>query len=724
MIDSELVDLVPELLENNSEMAFFARWVEEISSKQQVNRRLIILSDSGLSVCSSKSFTKTPTRNKFLSWFDLKRLNLIQSDTLKFYFLNNEKSIEATVAFITEDPRNVIDLIGQHLVNILNPDEYPNIDIPNFRFSDFSPSIFRSLLHLMAKALADYKFSDDIISLVNTYHLFLESGSSCLNTGIFQNSKYLDLIFDTLNFAPQITSVVFPQNKSTFSHWPNFLYLLKRSRYIQNVITNEIIDDKFSILQSFTKENYKGVFNSIGFNCPKMTQNEFDIAIKLIENLGIHNITFGSLTPRFNSVKLLNNFHNLYNNISSLTLDHITKINFPLVLQTFKNLTHLGVTFCKLELSKVLSFICAQTNYTIESFDFAGNIYSTPINITNRVLPKNVKKLGFNNVEFYGITLQILFEFLINQKRDKEHQISISLSNLKIDDQVLSSFFQYLLSYCKNAQKLLYSPNYGKNDFQCNSPNGSQKNLHLHSFCELEWDNNDTYYPIIPFCSQSNTITKLSLNGSINENDNNLIQYLISFIACNKTCTELNIAGSIKHSFSSHVLNLIFQAIKLDNRVIKRLNLRNHSYDNANLDSLADALMSNRNIEYINFSNNGIHDKSVWHRFFSKLTGRGKPLDFPIPIAEFSNMASNGKITTPEIEEIMKMIYSIKKGSSDVNIPQNTIECTNYNDDVAHFEFEYKFKEDVDDIAAVRNFFENGLKIETLLNDIKKPAHA
>ena len=188
------------------------------------------------------------------------------------------------------------------------------------------------------------------------------------------------------------------------------------------------------------------------------------------------------------------------------------------------------------------------------------------------------------------------------------------------------------------------------------------------------WDGNEANFAIFKFLDRCKNLTYLSLNGCFNSsNCGKLVQYLLAFISCTRSCNEISIAGTIMHRIPSDLLEMIVNSLKSDQRVIKKINLSGHNYRPETLTVLSDTLMTNRFIEYVDFSSNGILKKESWSNFFRRLVSRGKTVDFPIPQNEFAEMIQTKAMTHEDLEDFTSLINLIKRRNSQVNLPPDSI---------------------------------------------------
>lgn len=636
----------------------FAQWVKKIHKYRQTTR-LLVFSDSCLElwkttvISQSKEFVKT----KSFSWFALTSID-VEKKKFKFSFSKDFKPM--TVLY--DQPTNLLNALGNLFSNIYLPSEYPRIQgEPNFSQNNFAIDPTKSgLTRLKAKLLEKNSETEEIVSLFNTFKNFVYSGMTTFNLGLFENSQYIEYLLDSLSFVPHITSAVFRYSKKSKPHWSEYFYLLQNSKYIECVTTFEDITDDFYNLSQLNQSSFSSSIKTLEFGNSDLSDKEIAVIAQVYRNCNVPNIKFiettNAMAPfRKNLTSFTNNSH-----FKSVTLDKIIIISLYTTLKLLKNVEKIGFTSCGLEISEAIQTICGLNGYlNIKSFDFSGNISRYPLPESTLYLPKNLEELKLNNITYTGNSLQVLLAFLAAQKLD--NNFSIELNFINLEQLKWESFFKFTDVFSKRKSNITIPKEESPKEF---------------SFRSVYWENNPINESIFSFFERSAVLKTLSFEGCDLSADPKFIPHLRSFIHNTETCTELNISGVHRHSLKNEDLESIIMEFKRDKRSIKRILISHHYYEPSTLDILADTLMMNRVIEYVDFTNNKLVEKKAWIRFFQKLLSRGTPLDFPIPQYEFCEMLVSQEITSDELHNLLVMIKAIQKGNN-VNIPSETIQPTN-----------------------------------------------
>lgn len=727
MIRKDIEPFLCEIIKNDIEEVHLAQWVDKINSHNHLDRRLLVFTDSGFALCRTKTFSKVPEITKFFSWFNLQSVEL-NENIFKFIFESEEQ--ERIISFSFEQTNELLDVLCQHLANILIPSEYPQILVGhNFSIENYNTIPMTSgLSRLKANVFYDHEENDEIRSLFDSYSNFLTSGMTKLNLGLFGDSSFIGIIIDSLNVVPHITSVVFPSTKNSSSHWLEFRDLLKYSRYVNEIITHEAITKDFYSINSIKQDEFSEKIETITFGNPNLSDKEVDVITNLYKKANIKNIKFINAKRAMLSFKNNLNTFVSNSNFKSVTLDKILSLKVLTTLRLLRNVEKVGITGCDIEISEAIPVICSLNGIiNTKSIDLSDNKCHFPLSRENLSLPECIEEMIFDNLRFSGISLQVLLAYFECQKSSKKLSIHINNINSIEHDK---EFYQLLFKFGEN---------YSQDDISLTKYiDKSEQNFNLD---KIYFDNNKISKYLLRFFFRNKDLSLLSLNGSDFESDDQIIKELTSFITHTKTLSELRISGNLRYQLSPSKLELILQSFAHDQRSIKRLDISLHNYRQESLDVLSEVLLLNRKIEYVNFTRNNVYNKPTWQSFFKKLMGRGAPLDFPIPHAEFSEMLRSKEITKEELTELINMIDKIKKGNKDIKIPPETINPTPLDDDeeksVNDSNSEVKpiinekskknekFSWEIQDMPVpiinntVFNSFEEEFGIDSLLNQIK-----
>ena len=651
MSEKDSVLNVKELLGNNIEEVYFSQWVTKLNRRNRSDKRFIIVSDSGFKMFNLNKLNKNVQVSKSFSLFDLKSIGLSQLH-VQYCFTRDESLVYVTV--ISQNANELLNAIGKLIVNLLYPEQYPEINVPGFDLSNFKPSYFRGITRLIGALFCNNELSQSMIMLVKTYKSFLLSGNNKLNFGIFNDTPYLNYIVDTLNFVPHVDSVVFPFLSTKKRHWELFQYLILKSTFIRHIETNEILTSSVHQLNYIIPENYHGKIKSLTIGSPNFSISP-SIFLRICETCKIPCL---KISNSIHSKSLSNSLSTLLKgvvqsqNIKSFILNNMKRINSVKVIKYLSKVKNLGLTYCDIELSKFMEEFCLLPDIEIESIDLSGNIFSNVMRDTHLDLPSNLKAINFSSVDFFGISFNSLFSFLISQKREEENGISINLSNLKLDDDQWDKFFDYISKHINS-------------------------DIYHYPFREIIWDNNEIKLPLFQFFEKNTFIKTLSLNGCLGSNSE-IIERLIIFMKNNKTCQELRIAGSLKNSLPAVDLEKIISSLNGNNGVLKKLIISHHEYRNKTLDILAQTLFSNTSIKYVDFTYNSITQPMEWQMFLSQLNIRGVPLEFPFPLNEIGQMLEDCLINNDELTRFFDIMANIHHGNRPNTInPTNTMLNTN-----------------------------------------------
>lgn len=662
MIPKDKESILSEIIKNDIEEVHLAQWVDKINSHNHLDRRLLIFSDSGFALCRPKAFSKVPEITKFFSWFNLQSIEL-NDNTFKFSFNGNDQD-GRSITFSYDQITELLDVLCQHLANILIPSEYPKVLAgANFSIKNYiSVPMISGISRLKANIFFDNEVNDEIRSLIDSYTNFLNSGMTKLNLGLFGESHFIGYVIDSLNVVPHVTSIEFPSTKSSSSHWLEFCDLIRHSRYIKKIITHEKITSDFAQINLIQKNEISKVIESIVFGNLGLKDEEVSIISNLYKKSKFKSIKFLKARTAMCSLKLNLSSFLSNSNFKSITLDKISSINVLTTLSLFRNVEHVGITGCGIEISEAIPVICSLDSIIhIKSINLSWNISNFLLSKTNISLPNCIEEIYLDNVKFKGVTLQAILAFFECQKSPTK--LSLHLNNIVLDADHYQSLFKFAQNYIKRDKSLRNSKSEQnqENPIEC-------FNLH-----KIYWDSNQINKPLLQFFTKNSHLSLLSLNGTDLFYDDQVTNGIINLIKRTKSLNELNIAGNLRYQLQPEKLELILQSFANDQRSIKRLNISMHEYRPETMNVLSDVLMANRSINYVDFTGNGILKKSVWKIFFKKLLRRGTPLELPIPQAEFCEMLKSKEITKDEIIDLLRIINALKKGNKDIKIPPETI---------------------------------------------------
>ncbi|KAH0794435.1 Leucine Rich Repeat family protein [Histomonas meleagridis] len=502
-----------------------------------------------------------------------------------------------------------------------------------------SPPYMRGIARLRARLYAERPTVPE--DLIETYEEFLKSGNNNLDFSQIAVQHYYVPLFDSLLIIPHVTSIELPTTET--AHWKEVGSFLSKSSYISSFTTSERIDAEFPIFLEEIKKCSNKVLKSVTFSCPKITESDITTIVGIVQQCELNNLTIVHSLNR-HCIDILCGHLSKVKSLKSLTIDHVEHIDPIKVICTLPDLEYFGCPHSECELCSIFQTLSTLTDISLKTLNFSGNSFKETFK-KQFTLPRSIHTLILDDVDFLGTSFENLFLKMILKN---PIPLSVSIKRFKIDrSQWLS--FQKKITQCVEMGNL-------------------QMNLQ-----ELYWEGNSLYPNFFSFLEKCKPLTCLSLNGCLNGSETKTIKNLTEFISSTLCVTDLRISGSDNKKISPESLISILNALKNDNRTIRKLDISGNKMDEKVFETLGEVLMSNRAIEYIDFTNSGVTDSTIFTKFFSILLQRGKPLNFPFPISDINKMEKDGLINKDTIKKLRLQADKIINGNPSVQVPLESI---------------------------------------------------
>ncbi|KAH0786509.1 Leucine Rich Repeat family protein [Histomonas meleagridis] len=515
----------------------------------------------------------------------------------------------------------------------------PQLNIP-FPNSDVQiPPFKRAISRLRARLFAERPTVPE--DLIKTYQEFLKSGNTCLDFSQIAVHHYYAPLLDSLLVVPHVTSVEVPTTET--SHWKEIGSFLAKTLNVTSFKTSERIDSHFSEFLEELSQSKNKVLKSVTFSCPKITESDMSTIVGIVQQCEIEDLTIVHCLNR-NTIDVLCKHLTKAPSLKRLTIDHAELIDPIKVICTLPKLDYFGCPHSDCELCSIFQNLSTVTDISLSTLNFSGNSFKDsfkkPIN-----LPPNICKLILDDVDFNGTAFQNLFSKMIFKSPEP---ISLSVKRFKIDKTQWLNFQKTIAQYVEIGN--------------------AQLNIQ-----ELFWDGNNLSPEFFGFLEKCKPLTVLSISGCIDGSETAIIQNLTEFISSTLTVTDLRISGTENKSISTEALITILNSFSNDNRMIRKLDISHNQMNSNVFDTLANVLMSNRAIEYIDFTNSKITDPNIFKKFFTSLLQRGTPLKFPFPTSDIYEMEKNNTIDKTTVNELKTLAEKIEKGNPSIQVPKESI---------------------------------------------------
>ena len=163
----------------------------------------------------------------------------------------------------------------------------------------------------------------------------------------------------------------------------------------------------------------------------------------------------------------------------------------------------------------------------------------------------------------------------------------------------------------------------------------------------------------------------LNIGGCLKPNDQ-IFPTVLDFIENNNSIKSLDLSVTLHTQIPVSSMPLVIATLA-KNKNLLEVDLSGNPIDSTCLQTLTDALMNNRSIKKIVFHMMEVNNADIFKNFFSKLSKRGVPLEFPYPAFDIRRFLNQKSIKDTDAKLIEQNIDIITKGDNTIVVPPETI---------------------------------------------------
>lgn len=438
-------------------------------------------------------------------------------------------------------------------------------------------------------------------------------------------SNFSELLIDSITIGPSLTSLSVPTNPKK-SNWRFVEKILKYNSKLSFISFHDRIDSSFSKLA----EEITYTIEAVKF-CDTQFQNEHaQILLTFLSNAKVHSLAFSNACDSSFLVKMASVGD--LSQITTLSLVNFQGVDAQLIFKNFKGLKNLkilndedDVSNSQEDISTIINSISI-TN-VLETIEITCGKAISNIN-TAMAIPKSLHSITFSQIQWEQNT------FIDAWVCFSQHQPN---SNLKLDfsgatptDKIWRDFNEILPQYSKKLAKIT----------------------------ELRFESNPIKLQFILFLKRLPSLQKLSIAGSLSQDNPPLIEQFCQFVSSTSTLKELNISGNEYGVLRTSIIPLLKEM--QNNNSIEVLDVSNNNFGEPGLKALQDLLMSNKLIRSINFSGNKIDSSDALVSFFDSMEQRKFPLKFEFPIEDINFLKKKNKIRSSVVLKLKKSYDKIQ----------------------------------------------------------------
>ena len=501
-------------------------WIEKINHRGRKDKRLLVVSESTVSLFKTRAFFNTQVKSRSFSWYDITKISF-EKQILELNFKDSGK-----IAFSHQKILEFTKIILTHLKEIFLEEEYPILKVDSFEMSNLQVSPFRPLSRLRSKLFnSEIPINIQLFELIWNYYIGkdLTIDFSSLGNSFGPLCPYA--LFG-LHLDSTINSIIIPPTEGP-SHWLSLSKLILYNHSINTISSSEKFNNQFEeFLKNLIIENSLNIQNLILKNS-KITQDYVPLLSKIFENRRLNSLTLSNAITR----KQLSNFLTIVENISNFSYLNYFCIeqcpNFSLLntMHVCKSIKNLSFINCELDLIQIINSIIKLPSCSIETLDISGNQAFTQLK-KNSKFPDSISNLILNNFQFTSLNIGLFFIILSHSI----NPINLSLSNIKLIHGTWDELFEKL------------------------------NNCSIPTLFKLNWNGNPIKGQFFDFLEKCVKLKYLSIDNCIINLDDSIINDLSDFIATTKI--EIFIFKNLNNlNYEEIILKTICKSIQENNYI-------------------------------------------------------------------------------------------------------------------------------------------------------------
>ena len=611
-------------------VVFCKLWVNKINTKGKKDHRLLICNEAYGKLYKEATFSKDMQESRAFRWFQV----------TKFIFDPSHKRLEmhfedGDIIFEHEKAEDIGKILLEHILNINEPKNYPEINFPDFFIEEFTPSPDCVLLRYRARSFG--KGREPSMSILNLISKTDLSNGVIDVTSYKGNSNAIDDLFFALLIDPRIKSIKLPKAQQGDSMWVVLARFLSNNSTLQMFEIRQPYDEATEPAFEHISSNENINLTSMAFTNTLLPTTTGRYIKLMLKNKKVKELKF-SKAINGDFIHFMRHLIDEpgFFSVETLRISGQLKMDIPVLLTMCKNIKDLSLIKTGIDISEILSSLnAAKGKIKLNRLDISHNGCRYKI-------PPSTNFGGAQEiiVNSSGFTVMSLASIIAAVGKSREPcTLSLAYGEINTGD------WKRLCSKLKEFK-----------DLQIN---------------ELIWDGNIVLPDFVEFLKNMPNLKSLSLKGS-HISDGMVCKSLASFISNSSTLESLNISGDGEECLTSESSVTIIDAIR-QNRSIHTLDIQTTPFKPSCLKRLANALMENRVVESISIDKNQVYQLDAWKYFFATLLNHGKPLQIKFPNFDMTLMEDQGIISSDTIEIFKSNLVLISRGNPNIEIPQESL---------------------------------------------------
>lgn len=381
----KLPDDIPSLKKEN---IFFSKWIEKISTKRKINKRLLIITEWEFYILKKKIFHKKLILSYAFKWFDIISIENNDKYPLEFtinfrndkrkkkgnHIKDSNKNSKKRTYFTFKYPKTqqMLKMFYKYIVSFQMPNNLPEFDYPpSFTFPDAKgsiPDIIRMRLRLNNHRISS--------STLNTLKKFLNSEPTqfCF-TEIRSIINYLPIFLECIFLEPSIKTLIIPFN-SNFNFLEILINFLKENQTITSLTFKGELPEKFSEFNSeFLSLETTEVIQSFQFINSKFSIENVKSLSKIVNKRNILSLQMKNSLGPLSMPRFLDCIYNNpgFQNVKKFEINQTFSIQIRNLMPYLKNVTSLTLTDCGFEIADF--FAVLDFDFQIMTKEFSTKLF-------------------------------------------------------------------------------------------------------------------------------------------------------------------------------------------------------------------------------------------------------------------------------------------------------------------------------------------------------------
>lgn len=608
-VDRTLLSQVRKLADIGSDHVLACMRTQNVISRRNIEPAILILTERHF-VLLTESTGPLAVASKF-PWCELTHVNLLSKLQLQL------NTTTGGIVLQQQDANALASHIVGFLGSILLESERPGFTGDRALLSDFRRMKiphYQRFLYLLEKGR-------------------ISVGSSTLD-GIKEQMKRKEAmdfssvpkaepcarsLLEALRIAPKLTSLALPRSSSGTA-WADLARVISERALpnLSSLSVRDPVDGSFAQLTAAVGE--AGLrLKRFSFNNSNLRSEHVQMVVDFLQRVEVQFLELSSAFRGSFLTKFLPKAGTALRQLKTLKLANLESVNVVELLSNIPAIRDLRISNCAIDVS---ALICALGPTSLESFSVSHAKALTPLDKSYK-LPVSLDKISCRNVQWESSSFVDAW-VLFMRHRPMSNAINIDMSAAVVPDNVWQAFFNGI------------------------------PNLVNDRVAQLTYENNPIRPQLFDFIRGLKNLNTLSLTGCFKNDNPTLVSQFGQLVADNTSIRTLSVCGTQFGKMKEATVSLI--RLLKQNNVLETIDLSSNDFGDLGLRTLQDTLMENTKLSKVLFDNNNIKQPESFVRFIETMGGRGAPLFFNWPEAEFQKMLKR-KLIKPEYVDTLHKIY-------------------------------------------------------------------